>query len=274
MTSQVSTVRSPDGTMLLRRRWAARGPAWASVLLVHGIAEHGGRYERTGSLLAEAGLDVQAYDLRGHGRSGGRAVWVDFWDRYLDDVAWQLAALRETGRPTLLFGHSMGGLIALTYAESDRPEPDTLVLSAPAISAAIPRWQWLAAPLLGRVLPTLVIANPFDVGQLAHDPTVGEAYDADPLVRRGTTARLGMEFFAAMKRSRRDLGRLRVPTLVIHGGEDTLVLPAVSEPLARLPGVVRRVYPGLRHETLNEPQGPAIVTEIVTWARERLRVAA
>lgn len=270
MAASVSTATAPDGTVLLARHWPATGEPWASVLLLHGIAEHSGRYERTGSLLAAAGLEVHAFDLRGHGRSGGRPVYIERWDRYLDDVAWQVEALRALGRPVVLLGHSMGALIALTYAESERPAADLLVLSAPSIRAAVPAWQRLAAPVLGRLSPTLVLANPIDVRQLAHDPAVGQAYDADPLVRQRSTTRLGMEFFGAMRRSRRDLGRLRVPTLVIHGGADTLVPTAVSEPLEGLPGVERRVYPGLRHETMNEPEGPRVVADIVAWLRERL----
>ncbi len=65
----------------------------------------------------------------------------------------------------------------------------------------------------------------------------------------------------------RQLARLHVPTLVIHGGDDSLVPTHVSEPLAAVPGVERRVLPGLRHETLNEPEGPQVVATIVEWLR-------
>ena len=112
-----------------------------------------------------------------------------------------------------------------------------------------------------------VIANPIDGDQLARDPAVGVAYFADPLVQPRSTARLGAELFAAMKRGRSGLDRLHVPTLVIHGGDDVLVPTAGSEPLGKLPGVERRVLPNLRHETLNEPEGPEVVAGIVEWLR-------
>jgi alpha-beta hydrolase superfamily lysophospholipase len=117
------------------------------------------------------------------------------------------------------------------------------------------------------VAPTTVVANPISGDQLASDPAVGVAYFADPLVQPRSTMRLGAELFAAMKRGRAGLGRLQVPTLVIHGGADTLVPTAGSEPLAAVPGVERRVLPNLRHETLNEPQGPEVVAGIVEWLR-------
>jgi alpha-beta hydrolase superfamily lysophospholipase len=217
--------------------------------------------------MSEAGLDVHAFDLRGHGLSGGRRVYVRRWDDFLDDVEVLLTALREPGRPLVLLGHSMGGLIALTYACSDRPAPDLLVLSAPALRASVPGWQRALAPILGRVAPTMVLANPIAGDQLARDPAVGVAYFADPLVQPRSTTRLGAQIFSAMKRSRSGLDRLHVPTLVIHGGADTLVPTAGSEPLGNLPGVERRVLPNLRHETFNEPEGPEVVAGVVEWLR-------
>src|ERR1035437_8527872 len=256
-----------DGTPLHVREWSSVGEPWARVLIVHGSGEHSGRYERTGRLLSEAGLDVQAFDLRGHGVSGGRRVYVRSWDDFLDDVEVRLGAMREPGLPLVLFGHSLGALIALTYACSTRPAPDLLVLSAPPLEARVPGWQRVLAPGLGLVAPTLVIANPITGDQLAHDPAVGIAYFLDPLVQPHSTTRLGAQFFSAMKRARSQLARLNVPPLVIHGGADRLVPPAVSEPLGKLPGVERRVLPNLRHESLNEAEGPDVVAGIVEWLR-------
>jgi alpha-beta hydrolase superfamily lysophospholipase len=256
-----------DGTPLHVRHWPATGEPWATVLIVHGIGEHSGRYERTGRLMAEAGLDVHAFDLRGHGLSGGRRVYVRRWDDFLDDLEVRLGQVRQEGRPLVLFGHSLGALIALTYVCSDRPAPDLLVLSAVPLGARVPDWQRVLAPVLSRVAPALVLANPISGEQLSHDPAVGIAYFGDPLVQPRSTVRLGAELFRAMKRARSELGRLHVPTLVIHGGADTLVPTAVSEPLAGVAGVERRVLPNLRHETLNEPEGPEVVAAIVGWLR-------
>jgi len=162
-----------DGTPLHVREWKSAGLPWARVLIVHGIGEHSGRYDRTGRLMAEAGLYVQAFDLRGHGLSGGRRVYVSRWDDYLDDLEVRLASLREPDEPLVLFGHSMGALIALTYVCSGRPAPDLLVLSAPPLEATVPGWQRALAPILSLVAPTVVLANPITADQLARDPAVG-----------------------------------------------------------------------------------------------------
>jgi acylglycerol lipase len=264
------SAEAADGTTLHLRRWSTSGAPWATLLMVHGISEHSGRYARVARIAAEAGMDVHAFDLRGHGESGGHRMYVDDWGDYVDDLEDRVAGVREPGRLFVLFGHSMGSLICLTYLLDGRPAPDLLVLSAVPLSAAVPAWQRAAAPILSRLAPRFVIANPIDGAQLSRDRAVGEAYFADPLVQPRSTARLGAELFRAMKCSRDNLDRLRqsgIPILVIHGGDDALVPARFSEPLARIPGVERRVLPNLRHETVNEPEGPQLMAEIVEWLR-------
>jgi alpha-beta hydrolase superfamily lysophospholipase len=269
-SSVTSSIASADGTPLLIRRWAAASDRWAQLLLVHGLAEHSGRYERTGRLLAEAGIDVTAFDLRGHGGSGGRRGDVERWTDYLDDIAVRLASVRAEagGRPVVLFAHSYGGLISTDYVLSGRPAPDLLVLSGPALDDGLPRWQHVVAPLIARVLPTLAFRNAWSPDVLSRDPDVGRLALLDPGSPERMTTRLGAFGFAAQERVRATLATLAVPTLVFHGSDDRLVPPAATEAFEALPGVTRRVYPGLRHETLNEPEGPQVVADVIAWLRE------
>jgi acylglycerol lipase len=272
--STTTTIAAADGTPILVRRWAAAGEgrAWAEVLLVHGLAEHSGRYEHVGEWLAAAGLDVTAYDLRGFGGSGGRRGWVEEWSRHHDDLEERLRAVRSeaSGLPVALYGHSVGALVSLGYVVADpsRPLPDVLVLSAPAIDSSLPGWQKALAPILGRVVPTMELKNAFDGTTLSRDPSVAERYLEDPLNYHRTTTRFGAEAMAEQSRTMASLDRLTLPTLVIHGGDDRLVPTASSEPFARLPNVTRHVYPGLRHECHNEPEGEAVIADVVAWLRQ------
>ena len=272
MTSTSDYVTARNGVRLLTRHWPTTGSSHGSVLLIHGLAEHSGRYERTGSILAAAGLDVTGLDLEGFGGSGGRRAWIAGWDTWLDDVEDRLAAIRASadGRPVVLFGHSMGGLVSLTYAESDRPQPDLLVLSSPWLADHLPIWRRAGAVVLGRVVPTLEVANGFDGSTLSRDPAVGAVYLADPLAYHRTTTGLGLEVLAAQKRAVADLGRLRIPTFVTHGGADPLVPTTSSEVLGAHSGVTRKVYPDLRHETLNEPEGPQVAADIAAWILDQI----
>jgi acylglycerol lipase len=277
-SSLTSTITSADGTPLLVRRWSAASDRWAQMLLVHGLAEHSGRYERTGGLLAQAGIDVTAFDLRGHGGSGGRRGDVEAWTDYLDDIAVRLEAVRAEaeGRPVVLFGHSYGGLICTDYVLSGRPVPDLLALSAPALDDGLPRWQHVLVPLIARIWPTLAFKNAWGPDVLSRDPEVGRLARLDPGCPDQTTTRLGAFGFAAQERVRATLSKLAVPALVFHGSADRLVPPTATQAFEGLPGVTRRVYPGLRHETLNEPEGPQVVADVIAWLREavdRLPVA-
>jgi alpha-beta hydrolase superfamily lysophospholipase len=273
--STTASLSAADGTQLLLRRWRAAGEAWADVLLVHGIAEHSGRYEHVGQWLADAGIEVTGFDLRGFGGSDGRRAFVERWTDYHDDLRAVLASVRHqaAGRPVAIYGHSMGGLIALGYAVADppRPEPDALVLSAPALDATIPVWKRAIARILGAVAPAAALKNDFDGELLSRDPEVGRAYLADPANYHRTTVRLGAEGLAEQRRVKAGLGRLTIPTLVYHGEDDRLVPTASSEALAALPTVARRTYPRLRHESHNEPEGAEVVADVVAWLRSVLQ---
>jgi alpha-beta hydrolase superfamily lysophospholipase len=267
--------KTRDGVELKEHRWAAED-ARAHVLLVHGIAEHAGRHAHVAARLARAGIETHAFDLRGFGGSGGLRAYVDRWSQFHDDIEDELGAIRASAGslPVVLYGHSMGGLIALGYTLSDRARPDLLVLSAPAIAASVPRWKRVAAALLSRVAPRFTIANDLPKGGLSHDPAVESAYAADPLTYHRTTARLGQEFLAEQLRVQRALAvidRLPVPTYVLHGTADPIVPASASALLDGKGNVTRRVYPGLVHETHNEPQSAAVIDDTVSYIDARLR---
>jgi alpha-beta hydrolase superfamily lysophospholipase len=253
----------------LVREWVPETPPRGHIVLVHGIAEHCGRYERTGSLLAAAGFFVRSFDLIGFGGSGGRRGDIEDWARYHDQIQRHTEWAREQGGPVILIGHSMGANLALGYVLSGRIAPDLLVLTAPALGGGA-GWQRAVAGVLSKVAPTVPIPNLLKGEQLSRDPGVGEAYFSDPLVYAKTTPRLGAALFGAMGDLTENASQLAVPTLVLHGGADTIVPPQSSAILGDLPNVERRLLPNLRHEIFNEPEGPELVQDIVDWIDARI----
>ncbi len=262
----VSSVARPDSTRHdipeLVRTWEPSAPR-ADLVLVHGLAEHSGRYERVGDQLSDSGYRVTAFDLVGFGASGGRRGDIESWTMFLDQVQDHVEASRS-GRPVILMGHSMGGVIALEYALSERPRPDLLVLSSPFLGGG-QAWQRALAPVAATIAPRVTMPNGLDGAQLSRDPAVGEAYFADPLVLTKSTNRLGAQLFDAAKRARSHQSELDIPTFVIHGGADTIVPASSSAPLETIDGVTRKLYPKLRHECMNEPEGPEVVADIIAW---------
>ena len=277
MPSIVSHVKAADGTDLLVRHWPAdeieaggawAGPPWASVLIVHGLGEHSGRYEAVGDQLTSAGLEVFAYDQRGMGGSGGRRGDVERWSQFLGDLGERLAAVRAGAgdRPVVLYGHSLGGLDVAGYLLSDRPDPDLAVLSSPALDSALPGWKKRLAEVLARVAPTTSIPNGIKGETISRDPSVAARTVDDPFCVKASTARFGAAALAEQARVRRECAAgFGIPTLVLHGEDDGLVPVSASAVLEGAPGVERRTFPGLRHELHNEPEGPVIVDGIITW---------
>ena len=230
MPSIVSHVRAVDGTDLLVRHWPAdeveaggawAGPPWGSVLLVHGLGEHSGRYEHVGDQLTGAGLEVAAYDHRGMGGSGGRRGDVERWSQYHDDLASRLADLRAgaRGRPVVLYAHSLGGLIAAGYLLDDHPKPDLAILSSPALDSALPGWKKRLAPASRASVRRSAIANGIDGETLSRDPSVAARTVDDPLCVKVSTARfgaLGLERAGSRPGGGAAAGS-ESPTLVLHG---------------------------------------------------------
>jgi alpha-beta hydrolase superfamily lysophospholipase len=240
------------------------------------VGEHSGRWEHVGEGLAAAGFDVDSYDQRGFGGSGGRRAWVDTWTSVHDDLANRLAAARAAadGRPVVLYGHSLGGLIALGYTLAERPKPDLLVLSAPAIEDRLAGWRKRFASVLGRLTPGLRTSTGISAPMLAATPRSGFQYVDDPLVLTRVTvhyAALGLAEQARVRALVEGLDHLPVRALAVHGADDPVVPPSASARLARLPEVTRIEYPGLRHETHNEAASRT-VADIVAWLGDRLAV--
>ena len=269
---EVGTATTADGIPLRTLRWQPPRQAWAALLLVHGLGEHAGRYDHVGRQMAVAGIDVHGYDQRGFGASGGPRAYVSRWGDLHDDLEARVADARDAtpGVPLVLYGHSMGGLIALGYVLDRRPLPDLLVLSGPGLDSTIAAWKQRTAPILGRAVPRLRISNGFAPGALSRDPAVDERVANDPLCQSSSTTRIGAEGFAEVRRVGRALAdgaRLPIPTYVVHGGADPVVPTESSAILEPDPSVTRRVYPGLRHETHNEPEGATVVADTIAWLR-------
>ena len=271
--SQVETVAARDGTPLLTRVWPTAGAPWGTILVVHGLGEHSGRHDATGGRFAAAGLVATSFDHRGVGASGGRRAHVDQWDNYLDDIEDRLDAGRVDGLPAAIYAHSLGGLLVSDYLLSERPQPDVAVLSAPALGGGNAVLRGLST-VLARVRPTYAIANPWNPTQIARDPAPPVVTDPDPLSVQRTTVRLGRYLFDAMDRVNSGLEArdgFPLPTLVVHGGEDTLVPTASTARLERFPTTERRVYPDVRHEPHHDPfDGERIVAEISAWLRQQM----
>ncbi|MDP1735122.1 MAG: lysophospholipase [Sulfuritalea sp.] len=268
-------LHTADGVSLAGRAWMPATPR-AIVALVHGIAEHSGRYAFLAERANQSGLGVVSVDLRGHGRSPGERSYVERFDDYLLDVDALLAKARElaAGRPVFLMGHSMGGAIALRWVAQRGQAVAGLILSSAAlkIGGDVPRLLVALAPLLSRWLPHLR-GTRFDPAVISRDPAAVAAYVNDPLVSLlAPPARTGAELLRAMASNREAAAGLTLPVYLFHGDADRLTDPAGSREIHELlggPDRILRQWPGSRHETLNDLDREAVVAELLEWVVAR-----
>jgi len=268
-------LQAVDGVNLSGRAWLPPVPR-AVIALVHGINEHSGRYGFIAERANQQGLGLASIDLRGHGRSPGDRAYVERFDDYLLDVDALLAGTRElaSGLPIFLMGHSMGGAIALRWLVQRPQTVAGLILSSAAlrIGAEVPRLLIALAPLLSRWLPRLR-GTRLDPSLISNDPAVVAAYAGDPLVSlEAPPARTGAELLQAMATSQEAAARLTLPVYLFHGDADRLTDPAGSREIFDAWGGADRslrLWPGSRHETLNDLDREQVVAELLQWVLDR-----
>lgn len=268
---------SPEpGVIVATATWIPDDPK-AIFVFSHGHAEHAGRYALLVTTMVAEGCVVATLDHRGHGRSSGVRALAMRFDDYVDDLA---AVVRRTtaafpGLPLVLFGHSMGGLIAIRYAEAYAEMVDLLVTSGPAIiidegTSPVVR---KGGAVLARVLPTAPV--PRSEGEvLSTDEAIGIGFDADHRTHHGETRmKTVVEMIRAGEEARRRFDRITMPLLAMHGADDELTSPRGTELLYAGAATADRtivLWPGMRHEILNEPGRGEVMRCIVDWITPRL----
>lgn len=269
-------IEAVGGLSLYYHGWEAED-ARAAILLVHGLAEHGGRYADLGRRMASYGLSVYALDLRGHGLSDGRRGHVERFELLLQDVdrfRREIEGITDDV-PMFILGHSMGGLIAARYIEEYEPRFRGAIITSPwlATGMGIPQWKIVAAGALNKVMPALPLDAGINEEFLSHDPVVVARYRDDPLVHGKITPRLFAEASMAMGLVMQRSERIRIPILFLLAGDDRIVDTKKSEAFARslkISDVTIRVLPDYYHEVLNDYDRNIALHAIRDWVLARL----
>jgi alpha-beta hydrolase superfamily lysophospholipase len=276
MRKSEGTFEPSGGLRLFERSWLPDGEPKCAIVIVHGYAEHSGRYDYAGGWLAERGYAVHALDLRGHGRSEGERVFVRSFNEYLDDVDAFIARVRERhgGATPWLLGHSMGGSIVALSAVTRRPDVRGLLLSGAGLKATS-HTPWIVTRiilLLGRFAPRLRLRK-LAAADVSRDPEVVALYDSDPLNFRGKMpAGLVASMIRAGRVMEQRMDTVDGPLLIMHGTEDALTNPEGSRELYRRAASTDKtlkLYEGLFHEILNEPEKDQVLADIAGWLDAR-----
>jgi len=267
---------SADGLQLFYQLWRPRDREKAALCVAHGLGEHSGRYSNLVEKLVPLGWGIFALDHRGHGKSQGKRGHVSSFAQYTDDLDAFIDLIQSKSKgPLFLLGHSMGGLISLSYAILHPDKIKGVVSSGAALKLAVevPKFKEKLGRFMSRVWPTLSLDNELDPNMLSHDADVVDAYKNDPLVHTKVSARWFTEFVAQIDWAHKNAHKLRVPCLILQGGDDRIVHPDGSRKFfenVQSEDKEFKLYDGLYHEIMNEIRKDEPLSDIARWLDEHL----
>jgi len=266
-------------TNIYYQYWLPEGEPKAILLVVHGLAEHSGRYMNVVNHLTPLGYAVYGIDHIGHGKSGGERVYVDRFRDYTKTLKNYFDKIRkwQPQKPVFLIGHSMGGLISAAYLLEHQDELSGAVLSGPGIKVPdnISQAVIFAGKILSIIIPKAGLIQ-LDADGISRDPAVIDAYVNDPLVCTGkATARLGAELLKTMQHVTKQAAKIKLPLLILQGSDDKLVDPSGARLLFDSAGSkdkTIKIYTGFYHEVFNEPEHEQVLNDVKTWIKAHLDV--
>ena len=274
---QHGRINTTDQLDLVWQSWTPASPRGV-IVIIHGLAEHSGRYRETAEFLSANGWAVYICDLRAHGLSpnppkAGRVHVNRFEDYFMDvDALTGLAREKHGELPIYLLGHSMGGLISIRYSLEKPTGLAGIIISSPALGThpefKPPLLLKLMVSILSRLTPRLLVASDLDTQAISRDPAVVKAYIDDPLISQKISTRWYGEIMKSMKKAHKGAAALRMPMLLMQSGADRLVDPAAPGRWAQATpdGLVELVvWDGLYHEMFNEPEKDKVRARLLEW---------
>jgi alpha-beta hydrolase superfamily lysophospholipase len=264
-------------TQIYYQAWLPDGEPKAAVLIVHGLAEHSGRYANVVEHMVPLGYALYALDHVGHGRSEGQRAYVDRFDEYISTLHLFVGMVRGwlSAAPLFMLGHSMGSLICINYVLDHPADLAGVVLSGTSVQMpdSITPLTLVFAKALSALVPRMGL-QALESTHISRDPDVVQAYVNDPLVYTGAIpARTGVEMLNAQQRAMAEASKIALPILMVHGSEDRLTPLAGARAFYEALGSedkTFREYAELFHEVCNEPECGMVLSDIAAWLNAHL----
>jgi alpha-beta hydrolase superfamily lysophospholipase len=274
-----SFLAQPDGTQRAFYHWATdHGPSQlGSLLIIPGLGEHGGRYAKSAEFFCRAGFDVFCMDLLGHGLSPGPRGCIISYDGLLDEIETAIAAIqhRQPNLPVGLWGHSMGGNLAINYLLRRQLLPKCAIASAPLLQPSrMPSdtYMWFARKL-GKLFPNYTLKTPVRVEDCTSDFEMQSASRADGLFHRKLSLRMGAALIDSGQWAIANASRLRTPLLLAHGLNDAVTSSAATVQFALAAGSSAefKIYPEHKHDLHRDLNSQPVLEYFSQWLGRALR---
>lgn len=270
---------SSDGLELYANWYLPEGKPRAGLLIVHGFADHGARYEHVAKRFTRLGYAVLAADYRGNGRAAGVRGHCDRFEQFIWDLEAAADLLRRAigDLPLGVYAHSHGGLMTLVALTQRRSLAGAraVAFTSPFLALGNMKVPKVLLKLVGpmsRLFPRFAQPHRIPPEGLTHDQALVATAGSDPLRHKVATTRWIVESNAAQAQVVRDIARIQLPTLWMIGTGDPIassektraVYADVPEPKEQI------LYEGLYHELVNEVERERILDDLVAWFQRRI----
>jgi acylglycerol lipase len=247
----------------------------AGIILVHGIGEHIQRYSHWVEKFKEKGFGVVGVDLPGHGKSDGKRGKLNSYSLTDEMLDFLIAEFKKTfpGIPVFIYGHSLGGGIALQYILQKKPEIKGAVITSPwlRLSFEPDKMKLMLARVMKNLLPSLIQPSGLIVSHISHDQKVIDAYISDPLNHDRISVGLFQSAITAGEYSLKNAGDLNIPVLLMHGSDDLLTSPKGSTEFASKTKMAElKIWEGGYHELHNETFKDDVFSFIAKWLEKQI----
>ena len=264
---------SIDDHSIYLRKWEVENSK-ANIFVVHGLGEHGGRYEHLALHFNNLGFNVYAHDQQGHGKSSGTRGHINSFKEYSEDLKTIIDSIASHGSDSYLLGHSLGGVIATGFLLRYPSLIKKCIISAPGYEKKTPPNAIKAAigKLLANIFPKLTLWNEIEAEWICSTNEVVEAYKNDPLVHDRVSAKFFTSFLDEYDYISNKVTRINTPTLMLIPGSDIIVNHEVSKKLFKsFSSSDKKLveYAESYHELLNEDKVRMLAyQEIENWVQE------
>ncbi|NJM87747.1 MAG: alpha/beta hydrolase [Hydrococcus sp. RU_2_2] len=261
---------------LYYQSWTFQKPAKAIVAIVHGLGAHGGLFFNAVEYLVDRGYGVYAFDLRGHGRSPGQRGHINNWGEFREDLNLFLQFIRERepDSPLFLWGHSLGGAIALDYALRFPEGLQGIMVTSPAIGkVGVSPFKIATGKLLSRVWPRFSLKLGLDRYASSRDLSAISIFLQDPLRHEYASARLATEFLQTVDWIQSHVSDLQLPLLILHGSADRVTHPDSSWAFClqvTFPDKECYELPGSYHDLHADVNRDEILADLGEWLERHL----